>query len=172
VDFIGLPSPQVEAAFVGRWGGKKNYLSVWRELDRYFWSCPFIRQWPTRGLIGTTDGYTIAQHDLSFDLCLVSINPTVVIGSEREDPKVSSFWPLTRTSYSYSFVRSTFLFEPIAVLTTVPYHQGAKVFWFSPAVDYDLHQIDLTSGAASFKIGKREQIAVIVDGVELKTSRK
>ena len=165
VNSFGMPNPQGEMALVGKSGVKQRDVSFWHELDSYFAKCTFINQWPTHG---STD--SIPTHELPFDLCLVSINPTVIVGAERQDPKVSSFWPLEKSPYS--FIGSTFLVDEIAVRTTVPYHPGAKVFWFSPAVDYDLHQIDLTSGAASFTIGRGGQIAVVVDGAQLTTTRK
>jgi hypothetical protein len=165
VDSLGAPNPQGQMALAGKSGVKTRADSFYHELDAYFGECTFINQWPTHG---TTD--SIPSHEVPFDMCLVSMDPTVIVGAERQDPKVSSFWPMNKSPYP--FIGSSSLVDEIAVRTTVPYHLGAKVFWFSPAVDHDLHQIDLTSGAASFTITKREQIAVIVDGAQLKTSRK
>jgi len=172
VDYFWALTPEGQGAFDGKWGFKKNYDSIRRELDSYFWDCPFIEQWPVHGSVSAGYLVSIAQHVSPFDLCLVSINPTVIIGSERPNPKRSSFWPVNRSQYHSCYVSSTFICDEIAVGTNVPYHPGAKVFWFSPAVDHDLHEIDLSSGSASFPISKRQQIAVVVEGLELKTSRK
>ena len=157
VNSFGAPKPQDEMALEGKSGVKTRDVSFWHELDRYFGKCRFIDQWPTHGTVNS-----IPSHQIPFDLCLVSMNPTVIVGAERQDPKVSSFWPLDKSKFA--FIGSTFLIDPIAVRTTIPWYQGAKVIWFSPAVDYDLHQLDLTSGTASFAIGKSEQIGVVVDG--------
>jgi hypothetical protein len=168
VDYFWALTSEGQGAFDGKWGGKKNYDSIRRELDSYFWHCPFIEQWPVHGSVSGGYLVSIAQHVPPFDLCLVSINPTVIIGSERKDSKVRALWPEGRAPY----IGSSFIFGAIAVHTNVPYHPGAKVFWFSPAVDHDLHEFDLSSGSASFPISKRQQIAVVVEGLELKTSRK
>ena len=170
VDAPWLPNPQSEMAFVGKSGGKKSDISFWNELDDYFLHCPFIEQWPAHGRVGTRDGHSIPEHELPFDLCLVSMNPTVIIGSERQDPKVSSFWPLDKSSCA--FIGSTFLLDKIAVRTTVPYHAGAKVIWFSPSADQVLHELALTSGTASFVVCTNVEISVVVDGTELKSLRK
>lgn len=165
VDSIGVPNPQGEMALVGKSGAKQREVSFWHELDGYFAKCTFINQWPIHGTVNS-----IPSHELPFDLCLVSINPTVVVGAERQDPKVSAFWPLDKAGCS--FIGSTFLIDEIAVRPSVPFHRGAKVIWFSPAVDHDLHQLDLTSGTASFAIGNGEEIVIAVDGPQLKTARK
>ena len=165
VNSFGMPNPQGEMALAGKSGVKTRDVSFWHELDEYFGKCRFIDQWPTHGTVDS-----IPSHELPFDLCLVSMNPTVIVGAERQNPKVSSFWPLDKSEFA--FIGSTFLIDPIAVRTTIPYHSGAKVIWFSPAIGYDLHQLDLASGTASFAIGKSEQIVVVVDGAQLTTSRK
>jgi len=166
VDFLGAPNPQGEVAYASKTGGKKVELSFWQELDKYFGRCTFINQWPESN--GAVDG--VRQHLSPFDLCLVSMNPTVIVGVERQDPKASSLdSPATK---KYVFLGSTFLVDFIEARTTLPYHPGAKVVWFSPDVDYDLHQFDLGAGTASFTIRKKEQITVTVDGSQLATSRK
>jgi hypothetical protein len=165
VDSFGAPNPLGQMALAGRSGVKTSEFAFYHELDTYFGRCTFINQWSTHGTVDS-----IPSHEVPFDMCLVSIDPTVIVGAQRQDPKVSSFWPMNKSPYP--FIGSSFLVDEIAVRTTVPYHSGAKVFWFSPAVGYDLHQIDLTSGAASFTINKHDQIAVIVDGAQLTTSRK
>jgi len=160
-----MPNPQGQVAFVGKSGIKKMGVSFWHELDQYFGRCKFIDQWPTHGTVNS-----IPSHEVPFDLCLVSMTPTVIVGVERQDPKVSSFWPLDKSRER--FVGSTFLIDPIAVRTTIPYYPGARIIWFSPAVDYNLHEIDLKPGTASFMISKGEQIFLSVDGAQLKTVRK
>jgi hypothetical protein len=72
---------------------------------------------------------------------------------------------------TYVFIGSKFLFYFIEVRTDLPYQNGARVVWFSPAKDYDLHQIDLGSGAVSFAIDKTAQITVAVDGAQPITTR-
>ena len=165
VNSFGMPNPQGEMAFAGKSGVMTRDVSFWHELDEYFSKCRFIDQWPTHGTVNS-----ISSHEPPFDLCLVSMNPTVIVGAERQNPKMSSFWALDKSEFA--FIGSSFLIDPIAVRTTIPYHPGAKVIWFSPAVDYDLHQLDLSSATASFAIGKNEQIVVVVDGPQLTTSRK
>ncbi len=166
VDFLGAPNPQEEVAYACKSGGKKVNVSSWRELDSYFGKCTFIKQWPESN--GTVNG--VRQHLSPFDLCLVAMNPTVIVGAARQDTRVSSLdSPATK---KYVFIGSTFLDGFIEVRTILPYHPGAKVVWFSPAVDYDLHQIDLGAGTASFTISKNEQITVTVEGAQLSTLRK
>jgi hypothetical protein len=165
VDSFGAPNPQGRMALAGKSGVMTSEFSFHHQLDAYFGMCRFIDQWPTHGTVDS-----IPSHELPFDLCLVSMNPTVIVGAERQNPKVSSFWPLDKSEFTS--IGSTFLIDPIAVRPTIPFHPGAKVIWFSPAVDNDLHQLDLTSGTASFAIGKNEQIVVVVVGSQLTTSRK
>ena len=165
VDSMAMPNPQGEMALAGQSGVKTKGVSFLHELDEYFGKCKFIDQWPTHGTVNS-----IPQHEVPFDLCLISMNPTVIVGAERQNPKASSFWPLNKSGFA--FINSTFLIDPIAVRTTIPYHLGAKVIWFSPVVDHNLHQLDLTSGTASLAIGKNELVVVEVDGTQLVTSRK
>ena len=165
VDSFGAPNPQGRMALVGRSGVKESEFSFHHELDDYFGRCSFIKRWPSHG---TTDSYP--THQSPFDLCMVSMNPTVIMGVERQNPDVSSLGPVT--SWRCAFVGSSYLLDEIAIRTELPYHPGAKMVWFSPAVDFDLHQIDLTSGAACFTIGKNEQIGVVIDGAQVMTSRK
>lgn len=162
---LGAPTPQSKMAFSAQSGAKQTEFSLLHELDNYFSKTKFIEQWPTHGTVNS-----IPSHETPFDLCLISINPTVIVGVQRKDPKISSFWPLDKSPYV--FVASTYLVDPIAVRTTVPYYAGATVFWFSPAVDYNLHQIDLGSGAATFAIGNKQTISLNIDGTDLKTSRQ
>ena len=165
VNFIGMPNPQGEMALVGKSGAKQSSISFWHELDEYFSKCSFIDQWPTHGTVGS-----IPSHRTPFDMCLVSMNPTVIVGVERQNPKVSAFWPLATSEYA--FIGSTYLVDAIAVGTTLPYHPGAKVIWFSPAIDNNLHEIDVVSGTASLTIGKGGRISVAVDGAKLTTLRR
>jgi hypothetical protein len=165
VDSFGAPNAQGQMALAGKSGGKNSQVSFYHELDKYFAKCTFINQWPTHGFVNS-----IPSHQSPFDLCMVSMNPTVIMGVERKNPEVSSLGPVS--TWGCAFIGSTFLRDPIAIRTSLPYHVGAKVIWFSPALDYDLHQLDLTSGVASFPISRSEQIAVTVDGAELKTSRR
>ena len=165
VDSFGAPNPQDRMALTGKSGAKTSEFSFHHELDAYFGRCTFVNGWPAHETVDS-----IPSHELPFDLCLVSMNPTVIVGAERQNTKVSSFWPLDKSGFA--FIGSSFLIDPIAVRTTIPYHPGAKVIWFSPAVDYDLHQLDLTSGTGSFAIGRSEQIVVLVDRAQLTTSRK
>ena len=165
VDSFGAPNPQGRMALAGKSGAKESEFSFLHELDAYFGRCTFINQWPAHG---TTDSYP--THQSPFDLCMVSMNPTVIMGIERQNPNVSSLG--SADTWGPAFIGSSYLLEPIVIRTELPYHSGAKVVWFSPAVDYDLHQLDLASGTASFAIGKGEQIVVVVDGAQLTTSRK
>jgi hypothetical protein len=66
-------------------------------------------------------------------------------------------------------VGSAFLVDSIKVQTTLPYHSGAEVVWFSPAVDFNLHQILVRNGIAT--LGTKDQIIVKLDGEQLITSR-
>ena len=165
VNSLGMSNPQGEMALAGKSGVKKSEFSFYHELDAYFGKGTLINQWPAHG---TIDSHP--THQSPFDLCMVSMNPTVIMGVERQNPEVSSLGPVP--TWGCAFVGSSFLLDPIAIRTELPYHPGAKVVWFSPVIGYDLHQIDLTSGTASFTIDKNEQIAVVVDGARLTTSRK
>ena len=152
-------------ALAGKWGIKRSQISFYHELDAYFGKCTFINQWPTGMSINS-----IPSHLSPFDLCMVSMNPTVIMGVERQNPEVSSLGPIP--TWGCAFISSTYLLLPIAIRTSLPYYSGAKVVWFSPAVDHDLHQIDLSSGTASITINRHEYIVVTVDGAELTTLRK
>lgn len=140
-------------------------------MDKYFSTCTFIKQWTESN--GTTSDLKygpVKQHISPFDLCLVSMNPTVIVGVEKKDPKASSLnSPYTK---KYLFIGTTFLDDPIEVRTILPYHPSAEVVWFAPDFGDKLHQIDLGTGTASFAINKKEQITVTVEGSELKTIRK
>jgi hypothetical protein len=165
VDYFMAPNPQGEVAYEDKSGTKRNSVAFWQELDKYFSRCTFINQWSEHGTVDS-----VGNHNSPFDLYLVSMNPTVVVGVEKKDHNVSSMdSPYIK---KYVFVGSTYLLDPVEVITTLPYHSGAKVVWFSPAVDYDLHQIDLGTGAASFLIDKKEQINVVLDEAQLTTLRK
>ena len=146
-------------------GAKQTAFSFSHELDLYFGKCVFIKRWPAAGTTGSYPTY-----EPPFDLCMVSMNPTVVIGVERQNPKISSFGPVD--TWGLASVGSSYLVDPIAIRTNLPYHSGAKVIWFSPAIDNDLHEINLAYGTASFAIGDGEQISVFVGGAQLMTSRR
>jgi hypothetical protein len=156
---------QGEVAYADASGSKKSQRSFSQELNDYFRRAKFIKEWREGGTVGS-----VRQHFSPFDLCLVSMDPTVIIGVQRKDPNVSSLdSPATK---KYVFVRSPYLDHFIEVRTTLPYHSGAKVVWFSPAVDDDLHDLDLKEGKGSFTIDQQTQISVAADGAQLTTSRK
>jgi hypothetical protein len=113
VNSFGMPNAQDEMALVGKSGEKRISVSFWRELDEYLSKCSFINKWPSFGTVNS-----IPSHHTPFDLCLVSMNPTVIVGVEKQDPKVSAFWPLSTSGYA--FIGSTHLMDPIAVGTTIP----------------------------------------------------
>jgi len=165
VNSPGMPNPQSEMALAAESEAKETAFSFSHELDLYFGKCVFIKRWPARGTTGAYPTY-----DPPFDLCMVSMNPMVIMGIERQNPKVSSFGPAN--TWGPAFISSSYLLEPIAIRTNLPYHSGAKVICFSPAIDNDLHEINLASGTASFAIGNGEQINVFVEGAQLMTSRK
>jgi hypothetical protein len=152
-------------AYANASGSKKSQRSFSQELNDYFRRAKFIKEWPEGGTVGT-----VRQHFSPLDLCLVSMDPTAIIGVQRKDPNVSSLHsPATK---KYVFIGSPYLDHFIEVRTTLPYHSGARVVWFSPAVDDDLHDLDLRGGEGSFAIGKQARISVAVDGEQLTTSRK
>ncbi len=139
VDRFMAPNPQEEVAYESKSGVRRNRLEIYHELDEYCSKCTFINQWPKHGSVGS-----VANHESPFDLYLVSMNPTVVVGVENKARKA------TDSPYiKGGIVGSQYLLAPIAVRTTLLYPPDAKVVWFSPAVDHDLHQIDLTTGTAS-----------------------
>jgi hypothetical protein len=165
-DLPSVAGPQHgEVAYEDTSGVKRSEHSFRHELNDYFIQCAFIKKWPEGGTVGST-----RQHHAPFDLCLVSMEPTVIVGVERRDPGVSS---LDRPDITkYVWLGTPHLVNPIEVRTTLPYHKGARVVWFSPAEDHELHRLDLEPGKASFAIGKIVQISVAVDGARLVTSRK
>ena len=154
-----------EVGYSNASGVKKSGISLSRELDDYFSRCSFINQWPAGGTVGL-----VRQHDSPFDLCLVSIDPTVIVGVERQDLKVRSFHSPARKGHV--FTSSAHLLGFIEVRTTLPYHSGARVIWFSPGVDYDLHQLDPGAGTGTFAVGEQAQFSIVVDGEQLTTLRK
>jgi hypothetical protein len=154
-----------EFGYANKSGVKQGDLAFLNELDHYFAKCAFIDQWPVHGYVNATK-----HHESPFDLCLVSIDPTIIMGVERKDPRVSSLHAHA-TNRSIS-VGSTFLLDGIEVRTTLPYHTGAHVVWFSPAADHDLHPLDVANGKASFSLANRTEIDVTVVGDQLTTSRK
>jgi hypothetical protein len=98
------------------------------------------------------------------------MDPTVIVGVERRNPKVSAL--NSSATKKYVFVGSTHLLGFIEVRTTLPYFKGAKVVWFSPEEDHELHRVDLGAGTASFTVGKVTQITVAIEGPLLATSRE
>jgi hypothetical protein len=156
---------QGQAAYASSSGIKRSSVSFGQELDSFFVKSTFIDQWPDSNFFVNS----IRQHLSPYDLCLVSMSPTVIVGVEK-DRKESSL----NSTYAkkHHFIGSTFLVDSIEVRTTLPYHFGARVVWFSPASGYDLHQLDLETGTASFAISEKEQIKVTVEGTELMTLRK
>jgi len=165
VNSIGMSNPQDEIALAGKSGAKHSTFSFHADLDNYFGRCTFISQWPKHG---TTD--TFSTYEPPFDFYLVSINPIVVVGVERQNPQMSALGRMD--TWDCESIWSSYLLNPIAIRTKAPYYRSANVVWFSPAVDGDLHHLDMTSSAASFKITKDDQITVVVDGAQLTTSRK
>jgi hypothetical protein len=165
-ELVSVAGPQQDQrAYESKSGVKHSEVSFLHELDEYFSKCTFISQWPARGTINS-----VRQHKSPFDLCFVSMEPTVIVGVERQDPKVSALDSPARKKCL--FLSSTHLTDFIQVRTTLPYHVGAGVVWFSPAEDHDLHRIDLGTGTATFTIGEVGQITVAVEGGLLITSRK
>jgi hypothetical protein len=166
-------------AYESKSGFKHDSGEFARELNEYFSKCTFINQWHKRGTIGSTNGTSTPNYESPFDLYLVSMNPTVVVGVDKRariaavDKKARSDNPTDSLSTpKVGFVWSTYVCGPIDVATVLQYHPGAKVVWLSPAVDNDLHQVDVTSGTASFPIGNNEQITLSVDDTKLVTARK
>jgi hypothetical protein len=109
----------------------------------------------------------VKEHVSPFALYLISINPTIILGVEKDDKQI----PSTQQGKE-PFISSTFLDDLIMIRINPPYKAGAKVIWFAPSMDNKLHQIDLAAGTANFAINKREQITITVEGSELKTMRK
>ena len=165
INSFGMPNPQGEMAFVGKSGFKQNSIEFWHELDKYFGKCTFLNQWPAHG---TTD--SIPTREIPFDLYLVSMNPTVIVGVERQNPELSALGSVDK--WGCPIIGSTYLINYIAVRTNLPYRSGAKIIWFSPAIDLELHQLDLTLGSTSITIDKNEHITVASDGTQLTTLRK
>lgn len=162
VDALGAPNPQSETAFENEAGVKKTRLSFWRELDEYLDRCAFIDEWPADGTVDS-----VTQHKSPYDFYLVSMDPTIVIGVERENSEST-----TLIDPAMPFVGSTHLSGHIEVRTTLPYHAGATVVWFSPAESHQLHKLDVGDGTASFTIPGQARISVAVEkGTELVTSR-
>jgi hypothetical protein len=161
----GFEKPLTEVAYADKSGRKIDLHSFRHELDEYFEKCAFIRQWPKAG---TVNGVT--QHQPPFDLWLVSMDPTVIVGVEKPDPKKSTLGPTDPVAYRR--VSSIALLSHIIAWTTLPYHRGAEVVWFSPSKDYDLHPIDLKSESARFAIRETEWITVTVVKSELVTRRE
>ena len=166
-------------AYESKRGFKQDSGGFVRELNEYFSKCTFIKQWHKWGTIGGPNGTSTPNYESPFDLYLVSMNPTVVVGVDKKarvvgvGKKARSDNPTDSLSTpKVGFVWSRYVCGPIAVATVLQYRPRAKVVWLSPAVDYDLHQVDLTSGTASFPIGDNEQITVAVEGEKLATSRK
>ena len=160
------PERYQQVGYSGKSGVKKSAASFRKELDEYFRNCTFIKQWPQDINAGPP-----WPRFSPFQLYFVSMDPTVVVGVEKPDPKMFQVVlpPMQEKVYG---IDSTYLVDFIEARTTLPYHSGAKIVWFSPAVDHDLHQIDFTSRVASFTVGENEQIIVTADGAELRTSRK
>lgn len=165
VDAIGWSAPHGEMAFAGKSGFKKNGESLREDLDKYFCKCTFINEWP---IVGESDSFQC--HKSPFDLCLVSINPIVVVGVEKQDPNASALSPLIRSGCATVMPES--LVGEIPISISIPYYPNAKIVWFSPAVDRELHSLDVASGTNSFKIRRNEQMIVTVEGGQLTTSRK
>jgi hypothetical protein len=161
----GIDRRDSKIAYADKSGRKIDTLSFLHELDEYFGKCTFIRQWPKAG---TINGVT--AHQPPFDLWLVSMDPTVIVGVQKPDPKKSALGPTDPVAYRQ--VHSTALPSPIVAWTTLPYHRGAEVVWFSPSTDYDLHPIDLKSGSVRFAISETEWITVAVVKSELVTRRE
>ena len=153
-----------EVAYESSSGAKQSEGSFWRELDDYFSQCAFIENWPRRGSVNG-----VPQHESPFDLCLVSMEPTVIVGIDRQGSKVTARHPGLP---GFRFVGAKHLLGFIEVRTTLPYHDHANVVWFSPAVDHELHRLDLGGGKASFAVGKSTQLTVAVEGSGLVTSRE
>jgi len=165
VNSIGMSNPQGEMALAEKLGVKKSEFVLHDELDKYFSKCTFINQWPTHGTINS-----IPAHESPFDLCMVSINPMVIVGVKRQNPEVSSLGPMD--TWGSAFIGSSYLLDEVAIRTQLPYYPSANIVWFSPDIDYDLHQVDVSSGTASFAIGKNEKIVAVVEGGHLTILRK
>jgi hypothetical protein len=171
VNPVGAPNPHSQLAFEDSLGMKKDGLSFWHELDEYFSRCAFIQPWPARGTIGSPSGDSVTQHESPFDFYLVSMDPTVIVGVDRQPPKpIPPEFPKRKWDV---FVGSKYLVGFIAVRTKIPYRPGFQVVWFSPAADHQLHKLDLKSGTASFMVGQKARITAGVEGdAQLVTSRK
>jgi hypothetical protein len=156
---------QGEVSYENNSGVKKSKLSFGHELDEYFGQCAFINQWPQHGTVNS-----VSQHEPPFDLCLVAMDPTVIVGVERRNPKVSALDSPAKKAYV--FVGSTHLLGFVEARTTLPYYKGAEVVWFSPEEDHELHRLDLGAGTASFTVGKVARITVAIEGPLLATSRE
>lgn len=166
VNPIGAPNPQTQLAFEDGLGRKQEEGSLWRKLDEYFSQCTFIQEWPTRGTINS-----VAQHEAPFDFYMISINPIVIMGVDRQP--LQSVPPKLSRRKCEVFVGSKHLVGFIAVRTKIPYRPGLHVVWFSPDADHELHELDLKDGIAGFTVGEKVRVTVTVeDNSQLVTSRE
>jgi len=160
---MGVPTGQV--AFTDRSGHKKNTAAFQDELNTYFVDCKFTKGWPEFGVAGNYRPL-IAPFRFHF----VSMDPVVIVGVAKEDPTDTN--PDYLYTGQHTFIGTNYINDAFQAGTTFPYRPGAKVVWFSPAVDHDLHDIDLASRTARIALAGSEFLTISVDGSQLVTSRQ
>jgi hypothetical protein len=168
-EFPSIAGPErSEVAYRTSEGVMVSESSVVRELNDFFSQCAFLKQWTENGTVESKAG-SKTQHVQPFDLYLVSIEPIVVLGIERQNPKASGLDRPDLVPYVWLF--SPYLASPIEVKTSLAYHKGAKIVWFAPNVDHELHRVDLQNGAASFTVSGKTHFKLAPQGARLAATR-
>jgi len=133
-----------------------------KELDKYFRNCEFIKKWsPTGSRIDN-----IIVRNSPYDLYLVSITPTIIVGVSKNTLSQQDNFYFQRIP-----LRTYHLSDEIIVTTSIPYRTTSEIIWLFPKRDNELHCLDLANGTAFITINGNDKISFVINKGVLHVTR-